>query len=248
MKKTVLMLPFFLFFFAGISNALNCDEGRALLEKVFMDSPNEMTAPYIHVALSGCPDSADLFLRIAQYYDGWFRDALDPGKRSEFRGLARDYYQKAIGATNEAGADKIKILLAQLEKSQEFNETAFRALRPTSQGQTGSGLRLDVYFDSDSYKLSKTAQKHLDVLGKVLASEPSIRISLEGHTDMKGTADYNKTLSLKRAKSAREYLERKFGVDEDRILVSGFGFERLADRKAPYSAVNRRVEVIKLSF
>ena len=70
---------------------------------------------------------------------------------------------------------------------------------------------------------------------------------ITSHTDMTGTAEYNKDLSLKRAESAREYIVSTYNIQQDRISVSGFGFEHLADRQDPYSGANRRVEVIKLS-
>ena len=72
-------------------------------------------------------------------------------------------------------------------------------------------------------------------------------ISLEGHTDLAGTAEYNEVLSLKRAESVRAYIVENYHISPDRIRVSGYGFDRLADQKNPYSIANRRVEVIKLS-
>lgn len=235
------------FFCVSAAGAMDCEESNAMLGKAFADKPDEMTSQYIETAIQGCPENAELFERIGRYYEKWYKEELNPEKQAEYKKLAQTYYQKAIAAKEGGGSEEIKTQLAGLEKSREFNEVAFRALRPTAPGQTGSGLKLDVHFAFDSHALSDAAQKHLDVLGKILKEQPGIRISLEGHTDMAGPAAYNESLSFKRAKCARKYLMDNYGIEDDRILVAGFGFERLADKEDPYSEVNRRVEVIKIS-
>jgi len=231
----------------SISSAADCKEGKAMLDKAFANAPDEMTGQYIEMAVQSCPDNADLLKRIAQYYEHWYKTELNPDKQADYKRLAQDYYRKTI-ATEEGGqSEEMKTQLAKLENDQEFNEVTFRALRPSSKGKTGSGLNLDVRFERNSYALSDTAQKHLDVLGRLLVEQKTVMVSLEGHTDMTGTAEYNKGLSLKRAESAREYIVSTYNIQQDRISVSGFGFEHLADRQDPYSVANRRVEVIKLS-
>lgn len=234
-------------FMVNLLSAEDCNESKAMLDKAFVNAPDEMTEQYIEMAVQNCPDNTDLLKSIAQYYEHWYNTELNSKKQVEFKRLAQDYYQKAIALVEGSGSEEMKAQLAKLESSQEFNEVAFRALRPSTAGKTGSGLKLDVHFERDSCALSDTAQKHLDVLGKILVEQQSINISLEGHTDMTGTADYNKDLSLKRANSVRDYIVKNYNIQQDRISVSGYGFERLADRQNPYSVANRRVEVIKLS-
>ncbi len=250
MKKVISVLSLVVFaslFIVTISWAGDCNEATAMLDKAFANAPDEMTGQYVEMAVQNCPDNTALLKRIAQYYEHWYKTEPNAEKQAEFKSLAEDYYRKTIATEENGGSEEMKSQLAKLESSQEFNELTLRALRPSSKGKTGSGLKLDVHFDRDSYKLSDTAQKHLDILGKVLAEQQSMAVSLEGHTDMTGTADYNKDLSLKRAESVREYVVSKYNIQQKRISVSGFGFERLADRQDPYSAANRRVEVIKLS-
>jgi len=56
-----------------------------------------------------------------------------------------------------------------------------------------------------------------------------MNISLESHTDSRGSNEYNKNLSANRAKSARSYLIRK-GVSPSRVTTQGFGENRLKNR------------------
>jgi len=109
------------------------------------------------------------------------------------------------------------------------------------------GLRLKINFDLDSYELTQTAQEHLAELGEELAASESIRISLQGHTDMYGSASYNEELSIRRAESAKNYIVDTFKISPERIVTLGFGFEHLANEADPYSPENRRVEVLKIA-
>ena len=250
MKKVISVLPFVmvsLFFLSGEVNAEDCNEGNVLLNKAFVNAPDEMTEQYVEMAVQSCPENAEILKRVVQYYEMWHKKELNPEKQAQYKQLAQEYYSKAIETREGDASVEIEVPPAGLDAGGEFNEMVFLALKPTLPGKTGSGLKLDIHFERGSWQLSDTAQKHLDVLGKILSEQPSITVSLEGHTDMKGTWDFNKNLSLKRAESAQKYILDKYNIDPGRIIVSGFGFERLADKQNPYSDANRRVEVLKLS-
>jgi len=234
-------------FMVSISNAEDCQDGNAMLDKAFESAPDEMTWQYIEMAEQFCPENSQLYKRVAQYYELWYKEELNPNKQVEYKGLAEDFFQKAIAFSKDAGSKKMEHHLDQLKRNNEFNEVAFRALRPSTQGNSASGLELDVHFDHNSCDLSNTVQQHLDILGKCLSEKDSINICLEGHTDISGTAEYNKTLSCMRADAVKVYLMKNYNILQNRIRVVGYGFERLADKEKPYSKRNRRVEVIKLS-
>jgi outer membrane protein OmpA-like peptidoglycan-associated protein len=68
---------------------------------------------------------------------------------------------------------------------------------------------------------------------------------IAGHTDRKGTPDYNIDLSLRRAEAVKRILVSVHGIDADTITTVGFGFEQLANKDAPYGAENRRVQFVK---
>jgi peptidoglycan-associated lipoprotein len=91
-----------------------------------------------------------------------------------------------------------------------------------SQDKAGGGEA--VYFDFDSANLRKDARKTLlDVFGDLRQNHKDLRI--EGNCDERGTTEYNLVLGDRRARRARDYLER-LGVRPRRITVVSYGSER----------------------
>ena len=80
----------------------------------------------------------------------------------------------------------------------------------------------NIYFDFDKYDIRMDASKELDRLVKFLNENPDIIIELSSHTDCRGTAKYNKTLSRKRAIASAAYIVSK-GIDKKRIKGKGYG-------------------------
>ena len=158
-----------------------------------------------------------------------------------------EFYRQGAEHAEGSTAEQMKLKAANLEGKREWSKAGFRGLTPVAPDSKDLGLRLKINFALDSYELTQTAQQHLDELGEELAVSESIRISLQGHTDMYGTASYNKDLSIRRAESAKKYLVDNFNLNPERIVTLGFGFEHLADEHDPYSPVNRRVEVLKIT-
>lgn len=86
----------------------------------------------------------------------------------------------------------------------------------------------------------------LNQVASVLRSHPEITmVTVEGHTDDKGSAKLNRKLSLARAKSVKAYLEHQ-GIEASRLNALGFGPDRPADDNKTEAgrANNRRVEFI----
>ncbi len=105
-----------------------------------------------------------------------------------------------------------------------------------------------IFFVTGSAKLSSKSDAALNEVTKILSDDPNLKLSIEGHTDNVGKAEYNKTLSDKRANSVKTYLQNK-GVTESRLTATGFGMDvPVADNKtAAGRAKNRRVE-LKLAY
>ncbi len=80
----------------------------------------------------------------------------------------------------------------------------------------------DILFGFDKSDLSNQSVSSLDELVKVLNSYPDTDIEVQGHTDDKGTEDYNQSLSERRAGSTSSYLRRQ-GIPNRRISIKGFG-------------------------
>jgi outer membrane protein OmpA-like peptidoglycan-associated protein len=69
---------------------------------------------------------------------------------------------------------------------------------------------------------------------------------IEGHTDAKGTQDYNQQLSGKRAEQVREFLAQQ-GVRTSRLSALGKGSSELVNSNDPLAAENRRVRIVNLN-
>ncbi|UCH98334.1 MAG: OmpA family protein, partial [Candidatus Aminicenantes bacterium] len=88
----------------------------------------------------------------------------------------------------------------------------------------------------------------LNKLGDFLKENQGLIIEVGGHTDNSGSPEVNQKLSLSRAQQVKEYLVRKLGIDEDRILVKGYSSRfPIADNSTPKGkAMNRRIEIAAL--
>lgn len=118
-----------------------------------------------------------------------------------------------------------------------------------SMTREGNSITLSVpgsaSFSSGSTMLSDGIRNGLGKVAEVLAEFDKTLVSIHGHTDDVGEADFNQGLSRQRALAAASFLENA-GVDSGRILVVGFGESQpIADNSsASGRAANRRLEII----
>jgi len=77
-----------------------------------------------------------------------------------------------------------------------------------------------IYFDFDSYTLSKDGLAKLDILTSILEKHEALKLEITGHTDSKGSFEYNQLLSVNRAKAIYKYLILN-GISKERMNVSG---------------------------
>jgi len=101
----------------------------------------------------------------------------------------------------------------------------------------------NVFFDYNKATLKPESYLELDRVVKLLTDNPSMRIELSGHTDNRGTAEYNQKLSEDRAKSCVDYLTSK-GIAPSRLEYKGYGEAKpidLHDTEEGW-ANNRRTE------
>ena len=84
-------------------------------------------------------------------------------------------------------------------------------------------LPADVLFAFDSAELSGQAEPALRQVAETIRSSPPGAIRVIGHTDDKGTDDYNDALSLRRAQAVRDWLGEQVGVRQRDIAVEGAG-------------------------
>lgn len=79
-----------------------------------------------------------------------------------------------------------------------------------------------VYFDFDKSDLKDRGTEQLDSIYTILTENPSYTLQVSGYTDGKGSIEYNKKLSDRRARSCADYLIQK-GIDPARISFESFG-------------------------
>ena len=121
-----------------------------------------------------------------------------------------------------------------------------RGVRVSGDTETGvPSIDLEVNFAFDSTRLDNESMLTLDVLGRALSSDAlkGQTIEIVGHTDAKGTQEYNDALSQRRAAAVVSYLVVKFPVDGALLSSKGMGERELLDADRPEAAANRRVEI-----
>ncbi|HEY3233666.1 MAG TPA: OmpA family protein [Polyangiaceae bacterium] len=103
-----------------------------------------------------------------------------------------------------------------------------------------------IHFAFDKDKIRPESFPVLDAVADVLSKNPDIKIEVQGHTDNRGSAAYNKNLSDRRAASVMKYLT-SHGIDASRLASHGYGFERpiVPNTTDQNRALNRRVQFIR---
>lgn len=139
--------------------------------------------------------------------DGTYSIQLDPNKNYAITVSGKPYTiaSKTLSTTKkDAGTTKT---------------INFQLYKPTA---NASFTLKNIYFDFDESKLRHSSVLELDKLVQIMKDHPTMVIELGGHTDRRGSDDYNMILSKKRAEVAKAYLVSK-GIDPSRIQTKGYG-------------------------
>ncbi len=108
-----------------------------------------------------------------------------------------------------------------------------------------SGVVDGVTFATGSAKLAKEGTVALDSVIAIMKKNPRVNVSIEAHTDNRGSAAGNMSLSRKRAESVVHYLANTGELDLGRMSAIGYGESRprKSNRTAAGRLANRRVEI-----
>jgi len=122
-----------------------------------------------------------------------------------------------------------------------------QAQQPTTTPPPPAVALHKVQFEYNSARLTPEAKEVLQRVAEALKSGElqAYKYQIEGHTDSRGSADYNKRLSERRAQAVKTFLTQ-VGVNPSRLTAVGRGSEVPYDKEHPDSSVNRRVEVVNL--
>jgi outer membrane protein OmpA-like peptidoglycan-associated protein len=176
-------------------------------------------------------------------------------KRSEVLREAREAETERAQALAETRGAEATIAKeqAQLARQQAAAATSEARrlqdeLKDLQTEQTERGLILtlgDVLFDTDKAELKPGAQSSIEQIAEFLSTNPDRRLLIEGHTDSRGTDEYNDSLSQRRADAVKNALLAE-GIAADRIRAAGLGEahpvatnDTVAGRQQ-----NRRVDVV----
>jgi peptidoglycan-associated lipoprotein len=153
-----------------------------------------------------------------------------------------------VAASNDAQrqADSLAALRArQRADSIAAAEAAQRAAaeQGSASSELAAVLTQKVYFDYDQDVLRDDARAVLDAKVPILLANPNVSVAITGHTDERGTAEYNLALGQRRAAQVKRYLVGK-GIDESRLSTQSLGDSQPAVEGTDESAYqqNRRAE------
>ena len=125
-------------------------------------------------------------------------------------------------APNQEGAVPVTVTVTCPTDNKTASDTVnIQVTRPPARTYTFE----DVYFDFDRYSLRPEATRVLDEAVNALREDPTLRVTIEGHTCSIGTAEYNLALGDRRANAVRAYLASR-GVAGDRLQTVSYGEER----------------------
>ena len=108
-----------------------------------------------------------------------------------------------------------------------------------------------IYFALNDFSIKDEAKVELAKVIKTMQQYPTMKIEIRAHTDSKGSAEYNKKLSVRRAEKTQKYIVAVGQIDKNRLPYKGFGEEKLLNDCATYDKCsdeehkkNRRTEFI----
>jgi outer membrane protein OmpA-like peptidoglycan-associated protein len=144
-----------------------------------------------------------------------------------------------ISASAEGYLNTTDSVSADNEERSPFSKDIY--LQPIEVGLT---VRLkNIYFAFDKTELKKESFVELNKVVSFLKENSTVSIEIAGHTDNKGSDEYNETLSQGRSQSVVNYLISQ-GIDSERLSAHGYGESKPIDTNDTEDgqANNRRVE------
>jgi outer membrane protein OmpA-like peptidoglycan-associated protein len=145
--------------------------------------------------------------------------------------------------SREAESSKSQAQVAQAQLASAQQQLADLQAKKTDRGVV---VTLgDVLFDTGQATLKPGATLALNRLATFLSSNPQTRIIIEGHTDSRGSEEYNEVLSERRAKAvATELMSRGISADQLQSLGRGKGYPVASNDTPEGRQQNRRVEIV----
>ena len=153
--------------------------------------------------------------------------------------LARQRQRDSLDAAQRARAARDSADLA----ARQAAERAAQSGRDSATTGARSTLLAPVYFDYDASELRDDSRAALEAKLPIMTRFREVRVRVAGHTDDRGSDEYNLALGQRRAASVKRFLSER-GVDEARVEIVSFGKERptCEDQAESCWSRNRRAE------
>jgi OOP family OmpA-OmpF porin len=161
--------------------------------------------------------------------------------------------QQKAAAPQSAPAEKPAAIVAEVQPKREAAKAPEIAKPATPEANPPASavepakkperLALSLRFALNSAVVNKKYREEAARLAKFLTDNPTARVTIEGHADAIGEADYNQRLSERRAKALAQILMKTHKIAPERIVTAGYGETRPAasNDTAEGRAENRRV-------
>ena len=128
--------------------------------------------------------------------------------------------------------------------SADVNEDSLASEKSMSSNLSNKDIK-DIFFDYDAYTLSDDSKSRLQNNASLLKSKKVKKVIIEGHSDERGTNEYNLALGERRAQSTKRYLTA-LGINSSDIATISFGEEKpiCSDQNEECWQKNRRAHFI----
>jgi peptidoglycan-associated lipoprotein len=133
-------------------------------------------------------------------------------------GLSEDRIaeDRSVGEVPSSGLKEERVQSDAMQESREEGLSAAEA---------ASGELDDIYFEFDQASIKEESKSVLQKNAKLIISNPAAKVQIQGHTDERGSEEYNLALGARRAQIVKRFLTA-LGVEPNRIQTISFGEEK----------------------
>jgi len=141
-------------------------------------------------------------------------------KERGYAGVARFSFEIKEDENQESLTDLGNIYIEMPKKKEAKKYLIYNKKSNKTIDETFSSILQNIYFDSNSYAISKKAKTKLDAIAIELKKQKNIKLDIIGHSDATDSKEYNMEISHRRATSVKSYLEEQ-GVKSSQLNALG---------------------------
>jgi OOP family OmpA-OmpF porin len=177
--------------------------------------------------------------------------AAEDLKNKAFSTYKACFTKEAIAMANDAAARANALCPPQVAKAPEPPPVAEEPLKPVPAAEPTPErfkycITLHTEFDVNKAEIRPEYRDEIAKVGNFMKQYPTTTAVIEGHSDNVGDAEYNRTLSQRRAESVVNHLVETYGIDRTRLTAKGYGMANpVADNATEAGRqANRRIDAI----